>query len=275
MVTDLRFNAVLKSYIALYYGGDWEGDVADHILKNAQYDHSLQVRQATLDAFIESVNLSHRLQEERAQHFVRFGVARRLEMIWYAYSDLIFTAGPKREQPLTMDEGRQLTADLNLIYVNIRGVLDNLCWALLHESAPDKLKTLRESNIELFRSCIVKDVRFAGLHEVLGAHAAWNIDLKGRRDPSAHRIPLTIPPQFVTGGEARAYRQLEQDYQQAIAARNYEDADRVMEDQGSVGRFFAYFVHDPNEGLIPIYPTTPDDVGHTIELFRAVEAFIK
>lgn len=34
------------------------------------------------------------------------------------------------------------------------------------------------------------------------------------------------------------------------------------------------FVHDPDEGLIPIYPTTPDDLGHTIEVFRAVEAFI-
>jgi hypothetical protein len=272
MATNLSFDAILQAYITLEFGRDWHGDVPDHIRKHAQYDHSLTVKDATFDAFMSATNLPNRLQQERAQYFIRFGAARRWEMIWCAYRDLISTASPKREEPLNLDEGQRLTAALNLIYINIRGVLDNLCWALLHEKAPEKT-TLRASRIGLFLPCVLEDERFVALNDVLKAHAAWNRDLKRRRDPAAHRIPLTIP-RFMTSDEAQADRQLEDDHRRAAVAGNFEEAGRVMEDRQSVGRFNAYFVHDPDEGLIPIYPTTPDDLGHTIEVFRAVEAFI-
>jgi hypothetical protein len=78
----------------------------------------------------------------------------------------------------------------------------------------------------------------------------------------------------MTSDEAQADRQLEDDHRRAAVAGNFDEAGRVMEGRQSIGRFNAYFVHDPDEEPIPIYPTTPDDVGHTIEVFRAVEAFI-
>jgi hypothetical protein len=37
------------------------------------------------------------------------------------------------------DEARAVTQDINALYVNFTGVLDNLCSALLHECAADKL----------------------------------------------------------------------------------------------------------------------------------------
>jgi hypothetical protein len=269
---NLRFDSVLRQYVNLAYGADWRGEIAEYVRKNAELDYALQVMDATFDAFISSVNLSHRVQEKRAQEFLRFGVARRLEMIWVGYRNLMFTAPPKRENPLDDDESRSVTADLNLIYINIRGVLDNLCWALLHEICSDK-PTLPKAKIGLFLPCITRDMRFSGIHDVIQAHGEWNRDLKNRRDPAAHQIPLAVLSQTVTQHETRIYQQLEDEYRRAVAAGDFASAETIAKRQRQIGRFMPLFGHDLALGLTPIYPTTPDDVGHVIQLLGAIETF--
>jgi hypothetical protein len=131
MNDDVRFDTVLRWHVCLYYGDDWQGPVAEHVIKNAHQLHALQVKQAALEAITSSVRLSLRLKVQRAQYFVRFGVTRRLEMIWHAYRYLLSTVDLQRGHPLSYDESVQLMANLNLIYVSIRGVLDNLCWGAI------------------------------------------------------------------------------------------------------------------------------------------------
>ncbi|MGH7030563.1 MAG: hypothetical protein ACREE9_01020 [Stellaceae bacterium] len=231
------------------------------------------MKQAALNAITSSVQLSYRLKIERAQNFVRFGVTRRLEMIWHAYSDLISTADPKRESPISYDESVRLMADLNLIYINIRGVLDNLSWALLHERGSDKIST-NPRGVGIFLPCIVRDRRFASIHAEIQEHDAWDREVKRRRDPAAHQIPLVVASQFLNQDQAEAYRKLEDELPSAFVARDWEAADAIMERQRDMGRFLPYFTHDPEDGLIPIYPTTPEDIGHVVERFRIVDAFL-
>jgi hypothetical protein len=99
-------------------------------------------------------------------------------------------------------------------------------------------------------------------------------DGKNRRDPAAHQIPLAVTCQFVTQDEASIYLELGNEWSSAVACHNFDAADRIVESQTGVGRFHPYFTHDLGQGLIPIYPTTPDDVGHVVELFRAVNNFL-
>lgn len=274
MENDVRFANVLRWHINLRYGPDWHGTVDDNVIKNAHELHALQVKQAALDAITSSVQLSYSLKMERAKQFILYGVTRRLEMIWHAFHDLFSMAYPTRESPLSHDESVQLMADVNLIYLNIRGVLDNLCWALLHEKAPDKAcMPLRK--VGLFLPCIVKEPLFASIHEKIKEHDAWDRDVKKRRDPAVHQIPLTIIPQFLNSDEAKAYRDLEDDLSCAFAARDFEVADEVLERQRSMGKFHPLFAHDPAQDPVSLYPTIPDDIGHVVELFWTIDDLLR
>src|SRR4051794_36989835 len=193
-------------------------------------------------------------------------------MIWYAYRHVIFTAPDDRDHPLNSDESRRLTQDLNTIYINIRGVIDNLCWSLLHEFAPDSLRSLTPSKVDLFSRSILKLIGSEQIDECISRHDKWYIELKTRRDPSAHRIPLTVPPQLVDSAEAETYSAKAAAVWEAIGQMDFEAAQRMMTEQENIGRFVPWFLHDPEQGPIPIYPTLSEDLRHLVEIFRVVSA---
>jgi hypothetical protein len=225
------------------------------------------------DAIPRSIQLSELMKAEPARHHLLFGVGRRLLMLWYAYRNLLYIAPSTREEPLTSDESGDLTQDLNVIYINICGVLDNLCWALLHEHAPDKVR-LPPWKVGLFLPCM-KDPRFASLTKLIQARDAWDREVKCRRNPAAHRIPLTVPPSVLTGEEEKAmYKKLSDDYSQATSKLNFDEAEDIMRRIDGIGHFVPYFMHDPEQRLIPIYPTVADDIEHVIDLFRAIDTFL-
>jgi len=187
-------------------------------------------------------------------------------MMWHAYRNVvIYAAPPARLEPLSGEESGELTRDLNVIYFNIRGTLDNLAWALLHDYAEENLK-IPPARIGLFNSCITGDPRFKPLSQALDAHRDWNRDLADRRDPSAHRIPLTIPPQFLTPEEGPRYEELVNEALQAAGGLDFARADEKFEQTEHIGQFHPYFIHDIEKGIIPIYPTLPEDVGHLVEI---------
>jgi hypothetical protein len=80
-----------------------------------------------------------------------------------------------------------------------------------------------------------------------------------------------VAPQFLDQEETKTYRKLEDELNDALEDRNYDAADAIMEQQRQIGRILPYFAHDPENGLIPIYPTTPEDIGHVVELCRIVD----
>jgi hypothetical protein len=176
-------------------------------------------------------------------------------------------------QPLSADESEELTRDLNLIYLNIRGVLDNLAWALLHEFAQEKLK-IHPTKISLFKPCISDDNRFDELSLALNAHREWNFDLADRRDPSAHRIPLTVPPQVLASEDRSVYAELLNEYARAVQDLDFVAADQKLKQTERMGQFYPYFIHDIDKGPFPIYPTLPEDVGHAVEICRHVGDFL-
>jgi hypothetical protein len=194
-------------------------------------------------------------------------------MMWYAYRNVVvYSAPPDRLKPLSADESVELTRDLNVIYINILGTLDNLAWALLHEFAPEKAKTT-PSKIGLFNHCISKDDRFKRLSSVLDPHRDWSRDLANRRDPSAHRIPLTIPPQVLVHEDGAQIFEFPRDFEHAAQSLDFARADEKLKQTERIGRFVPYFIHDVENGPFPIYPTLPEDVAHTVETCREVSRF--
>jgi hypothetical protein len=58
--------------------------------------------------------------------YIRFGVSRRLFMILSSFNEIVRLIPLDRQEPLVLDESNLLMKELNSLYINIRGVLDNL-----------------------------------------------------------------------------------------------------------------------------------------------------
>jgi hypothetical protein len=156
--------------------------------------------------------------------------------------------------------------------MHVRGTLDNLAWSLLYEFAPERMPK-REQDVGLFRRCIIEDEVFSDLSDTLKAHIEWHRDLKDRRDPVAHRIPLGVTSQILRPGEGETYRSLMAAYNEALSKRDFDEADNAWRKLHDLGQFAPFFAHDPNQAVVRIYPTVPDDVGRLVMICDVVHIF--
>ena len=203
-----------------------------------------------------------------ARIYLRYGAGRRLLDMFEVYRSLIHTAYDGRTAALGHEEQQKFSRDLNTLYINLRGTLDNLAFCLLHECQPD-LK-LRDMDRTLFSPSFRKAFTdFPALAPAIQRHDEWNGDFKKRRDPAAHRIPLYLPSQMSEAEVERA-RTLFAEQSKKIRAGEVNEANRLFDRAMGLGSFLAAFLHHPDEPLIPIYPTIPNDVGHLIEIANVV-----
>ncbi len=200
-----------------------------------------------------------------------YGAGRRFDMVFYAYREIMLTAPPERVVPLSHDEQLELCKDINIIYMHIRGILDNFAWCFLYEKESDATNLLSSMDIDLFSKNFRKLKSFSEIELEILSHDSWNKEVKERRNPVAHRIPLYVLPSILNRNEADSYEQLYGEYLGNIQEIAFENADANFEELNHIGRFFPYFAHDPEQGLIPIYPTIPTDMAHLIRIGNTIE----
>jgi hypothetical protein len=233
-------------------------------------DHQLAVRQE-LSHFTEQVLVTAaELTNGKAQQYLRYGVGRRLRMILVAYCGVFDTIGPDRKEPLPLNEMAAVSRDLNIIYINIRGALDNYAWCIYHEREMSKTFKRVQTQVGLFHGLFLSDAHLANLKSVLEEHIDWNDDLKSRRDPSAHRLPLYVPPAILNEAEAARHEAIWTERQEAIQKGEYERDTELANEQHRLGTFRPHFLHDPDDGGLPIYDTVPTDVGKLITIGTAI-----
>lgn len=249
-------------------------DVDDFVHHQAQHAHSLAIMDHLRDAMLAVVQSSYQLTTENAVTYMRFGAGRRFKMIWHAYRTIIFTAPPDREEPLPDDDTKDLTRDLNTIYGNLRGVLDNLAWVILYEKEPETAENIHPGDVDLLSKKMRKVSAFKPIAGVLSDHTPWGKEVKERRDPVAHRIPLTAPPSFLTEEEAKEYNKTYDEFVAAANKSDFKTSDQKFSDLDQLGTYRPVFVHHPNDGLIAMYPTIPTDMAHLIQLTNTVVKYL-
>jgi hypothetical protein len=242
------------------------------MMSRALEDHQRAVRGELLH-FTEQVLLTAtRLTNIKAQQYLRYGVGRRLRMILVAYCEVFDTIAPDRKEPLPLKEMAAVSRDLNVIYINIRGALDNYAWCIYHEREMIKTFNSVHTQVGLFHGLFRNTVELANLKSLLESHISWNEDLKSRRDPSAHRMPLYVPPAILNDAEAARHEAIWKERQKAIEMGDYERDTELANEQHSLGTFRSQFLHDPDDGALPIYDTVPTDVGKLITIGTAVHS---
>jgi hypothetical protein len=85
-------------------------------------------------------------------------------------------------------------------------------------------KTIKwlDTRVGLFNRPFRSDVHVANLKSVLKEHSDWNDDLKSRRDPSAHRMPLYVPPAILNEEQGARHEAIWKGRQEAIQKGEYE-----------------------------------------------------
>ncbi len=98
---------------------------------------------------------------------------------------------------------------LNDVYIHALGTVDNYAWAIRHYFGNDELKRLRQIEVGLFKRDFRSNSTVSDFGDIAAAFADWHNEIKTRRDPVAHRIPLSVPPYVLNEDDEPAYRAFE------------------------------------------------------------------
>jgi hypothetical protein len=181
--------------------------------RETEHDHIWADRfQERIDDLLHHLLTQRSLRNHRdiERHLIQ-GLARRLHMIKDTL--LHFEKLPKEGGPsIPASEIIRVNVSINATYLNLRGALDNLAWALGYE-LPIK-EGLSESDVNdrrlvtLFGNNFLKCVanHSSDLAEELRELTTWGRDLKRFRDPAAHRVPMYLSPGMVFPEEAEEIR---------------------------------------------------------------------
>ena len=266
------FDTVLSEEVLLAYGRNDVKEIEPDIRHRALHRNTSTTIEELRGCFMRAAILDADTKE--GAYFLRYGASRRLKMLWHAIQRIYDVAPPDRTQPLINEETTELTVDLNVIYMNLRGTLDNYAWLLLHEKNPDIVDKNSPHNIGLFGDIILKQDNFAEISPLLAAHISWAHELKQRRDPVAHRIPLSVVPSVLTDEQAKEYVSLFGEYGSQVAAMEFEKADEIFAQIDQMGIFAPIFGHHPDEGYMPIYPVVVEDIRHLVEIGTTILDFL-
>jgi hypothetical protein len=240
--------------------------------EKAKYHHALSVFNPLRDWSQKSIQIAQNLSNDNARYYMLYGAGRRLIMMFYAYQAITHIAYDQRTEPLSSDEQHTFSREINIIYMHLRGVLDNFAWCLLYERQPELEGTIHRNDVGLFSQKFRRQfAAFSEIEDEITVHDVWNEEVKKRRDPVAHRIPLYVPPAVITQEEAKTYQALNNRFNDKLNSLKLDEADLAFDAMNTIGTFFPYFVHHPDEPRIPIYPTIPTDMTHLIRIGNAVE----
>ena len=282
-------NLDYEHHLANYTGldlitGDPAKDAQWHC--EAEYVHALSVCDGVRDALTTIATLAQSVTNVEAQMQLKFGAVRRTMFIWLSLRQLLELTPPNRTDPLPHDDVDEAARDLNVIYINIRGTLDNFAWCLVSLFGEERTRQLPPMKIDLFGNDFLKDANLREVAEFMNGFAEWNKNLKTRRDPAAHRIPLTVPPAVLDEAEQIEYARLSAEHAEAsnAAARAvgegadssvlFEKATLLYDRIQRLGTFAPLFLHNPDEGVMNIYPLVPQDIGQLVKIVRGLANII-
>lgn len=273
---DLDYETHLEHYKGLfgYYVDNPDLD-KKQVLKDAEeeakHHHAICVFEPVRDLTYATASLESKLTNKNAKYFMLYGAARRANLIFGAYREIRSIAYEKRKEPLSQENQVTLSQAINNIYIHLLGILDNFAWCLLYERQVELVDKLHRNDVGLFSKKFRKQcVAFSEMTGEIVLHDSWHKDVKERRDPVAHRIPLYVPPAVLTADQAEHYSAISDRFSERLKDLNFDEAEETLGQLDSIGSFLPYFIHHPDESLIPIYPTIPTDLSRLIRIWRTV-----
>ncbi len=212
---------------------------------------------------------------QTAEYFMRFGVLRRLRLMIAAFRNLQSIIMPDRKVPLTMEQSDEVCRDLNALYVNILGLLDNYAWTIVHQAGSPSTQAAKPLAISIFKRAFAADPALSSVALTLAPFSTWETEVKKRRNPAAHRMPLYVPPAGYEPEAVEALRDIDQLISTALREQDFDKMRDLQKKRERIGIFIPIFAHDPGEEINEIYPTLPQDLGQMVKIGRIAQTFLR
>ena len=253
-----------------------------HLKRLAEYTHVCSVIDALRDLHMSALSLSAGYSGTEAGVQLAKGLGRRTKFIWLSTRELLSHIPPSHDETLSIEVSESASKALNEIYINIRGSLDNLAWCLLaiRSPRPDE-RPLPVPLVELFGERFRQRIDVQEISDFLAEFDPWYSELKERRNPAAHRLPLFVLPSIQDDETVEQYNQAMRTFidanQRAIDAlvegleadELVANAEALREKLLGVGKFHPLFTYDDRLGFMKIYPTVPEDIGKLVSIGKA------
>ena len=193
---------------------------------------------------------------EKVKGFVRHGLCRRLSLMTRCIEKVVEVLPPDSEQAPDADMKHDLTVHLQAFVFNAYGCLDNLAqiWVLEENVTLENGNPLPRTWVGLgSQNKVVLNSLPDDFTDYLFEIRDWYENLQGFRHALAHRIPLYIPPGFLTDEKAEEYVEIQTRINEAVRRQNFELADRLEEEQAGLLEFHPIAAHSLGESANIFY----------------------
>lgn len=185
---------------------------------------------------------------------IDLGMVRRLYMI--QHSIVVLAKLPASgSEALPLHQVEEINVALNALYLNIRGILDNAAWALVHQlllvENPNEQAAAHRRFTNLFGKKFLQVLaeKDKELAQRLDTLKDWGTHLARVRDPAAHRIPLYIPPSVLDESDVGRIAEIDRRMEDALQRQDWEAIHESMDERWNAGRFQQVLALSEQEGL--------------------------
>ena len=194
--------------------------------------------------------LKKEFRNDTAREFVRHGLCRRMLLMTRCVKKVFELLPPDCHDVPDSDAVHDVTVHLQAFVFNTYGCLDNLAhiWVLEKDVREESGRAIRQEWVGLgSKNTTVWGSLPGAFTEYLLEIGDWYENIENFRHALAHRIPLYIPPGYLTDDKAERYKDLQVRINDAAVQRDFELADRLEHEQAALLSFHPIATHSFDE----------------------------
>ena len=200
--------------------------------------------------------LEREFRNDQAKEFVCHGLCRRMSLMTRCIEKVFEVLPPDCQDVPDSDVIHDVTVHLQAFVFNTYGCLDNLAhiWILENNVKEENGRPIRREWVGLGRK---NKAVWASLPEVFTDYLLeigdWYDNVENFRHALAHRIPLYIPPGYLTDEKAAEYNDIQIGINDAVGERDFEAAERLEHEQAALLSFHPIATHSFDENSKMLY----------------------
>lgn len=186
---------------------------------------------------------------EKAKEYTYHGFLRRVGILNRCIHNIFSICPPDHVDRINDGRDYDISINLQAFVMNVFGCLDNIAWVWVYQRNMDLHKRkvgLKEVHREIRKSFSSE------FRTYLESFDKWFEYIESYRDALAHRIPLYAPPFSLSPEEGELFNQLESQKWDALLAQNFDEHNRIANEQDSLGRYYPWMQHSFTEAKEPM-----------------------
>ena len=215
--------------------------------------------------------LERAFTNERANEFVHHGLCRRLRLMTRCIVKVFKVLPPDSSVVPDSDVLHDVTVQLQAFAFNTFGCLDNLAhaWVLENDVRKENGEPLPSQWIGFGSgNTAIRESLPDRFVEYLLSIQDWYQNLENFRHALAHRIPLYIPPGYLSDNQAVEYRDIQARINEAMQRKDYMAIDRLEDEQAALLSFHPIATHSfgENAKIVYFHAQMLSDIGTVQEI---------